>query len=633
MIKKTENKLIANSCLFISGVGGLLGFLYQQALYLALPTMAIAIYLSRLQKEKTQDQIEKIQEDLSFLEQKFNKNVDQVEESLQSLPNNMISYYTERLAPLISQLQSQQKGNQELINTLQKDFRENWQLMTELGQKIDEIDDNFQNRSEIQDLQKIKEVIANIYNKFLKYVTDSTFKEELMNLTQSINNLKNQVDVISKELEKDFITESDLLFIDFVKSDELKQVEAKLIQQFNSYLTNQEFKEYHDQILSLVAKKNQNLATQKMMEELESDLARLQLSIDNFVTIDTLSEIMDDFLSKDDIEDLKNQINELSEKFNKNENLSVLSKIKTILDRLVKQEDLEYLQEQFQVLQHKFNHRPEIILIQKLQEKLEPIIDHNFSSNFGDNQANNSPLEENKLDQTPQFLDLESLNLEEIKSIYPSLIEVNSQNINSISGKNIEKQITFLTNQVNHILALQSEENNNKINNPLLSDDYNLINQHLQDLQSQITVLNESFKNLPSNDQIHGLIRVLSQIDFNNNQFELEQFNLEYMAIIKNLIRAIETSIDLFVTSDQLELIVENLNLLTQQINQLPCVDHIHDLIIALKATATKEELNIVKQDFTSQIKDCVKWQDLTPDHMIKINDQNKPTTTIIDNF
>ena len=151
---KNKNKIIENSCLIASGIGGVLGFLYKQALYVAIPMVSIAIYMSRVEREKYENFCVTIQNELNNLEGRFNSNIDYFEDSLQSLPNNMISYYTQRLAPMINQLQSQQEMNEETISILQKDFRENWQFISDLGKRLDEIDEDFKERSEINDIKK-----------------------------------------------------------------------------------------------------------------------------------------------------------------------------------------------------------------------------------------------------------------------------------------------------------------------------------------------------------------------------------------------------------------------------------------------------------------------------------------------
>ncbi|GEM_PF-4944194 len=668
MWQKNKNTLLENSCLLLAGMGGLLGFLYQQALSVAVPMAAISIYLSRIQREKAHNYIEKLQSDIEHLEGKLNGHLEDFEDSLQSLPNNMINYYTQRLAPLISQLQSQQKISQEKISKIEKDFQENWQFINNLGTHIDEIDEKFQKRSEIKELKNMKEVISNIYHNFRKYVTDTTFQEELINLTQSISSMKGQVDKITKELENqatinnNVITESDLVFYDFVKNDELKKMTENLQQELTKYITNQEFRDYHEQVCSLVAKNN-NSVNKKIMEEIESDIAQLQISINNFVTIDTLSEIMDDFLAKDDIEDLKIQVNQLSEKLNQNENLTVLTKIKTILDRLVKQEDLEYLQEQFQLLQYKFNHRPELNTIEKIKLKLIemnqnflPIVslekENQFLQEFPitreievmkENESNieinnsfdlqvlnNENLDEQTFQKT---IDLDLGNEENLESLIVQ--SSSSAGINSLLLPNIQAQITFLNNQVQHILELQSNQTSIKSGNPLISDDYNLINEHLQDLQAQITVLNEEIKHIPSEQQIEHLTNLLSQVEFlnmtnnleeNSSNMDLNPFNEEYYEILKNLIILMETSMDFFVTSEEMKTLETKIDDLKEKVNEkmdiLPSLEQITDLIIALKAMVTKEELNIVKKEINLQFNDYVKWQDLESDHnkLIKIS-------------
>lgn len=660
MWQKNNNKLLENSCLLLAGVGGLIGFLYQKVLSVAVPMVAVSIYLSRVQREKTQDYIEKLQNEIEHLEGKLNEHLEDFEDSLQSLPNNMINYYTQRLTPLISQLQSQQKISQEKLSKLEKDFQENWQFINDLGVQIEEIEEKFQKRSEIKELKNMKEVISNIYHNFRKYVTDTTFQEELITLTQSLSSMKGQVDKITKEIEtqaminNNVITESDLVFYDFVKNDELKKITENLQQDLTKYITNQEFRDYHEQVCSLVAKNN-NSVNKKIMEEIESDIAQLQISINNFVTIDTLSEIMDDFLSKDDIEDLKSQVNQLSEKLNQNENLTVLTKIRTILDRLVKQEDLEYLQEQFQLLQYKFNHRPELNTMEKIKLKLAEInlnilplekenqflqelpmkgeiqvMKGNESkgeiNNFFDHQDINNENLDDQIFQNMGNLDLgNEENLESL--IVPSSEEdgtINFQGVNNLILPNIQSQITFLNNQVQHILELQSNQTNIRSGNPLISDDYNLINEHLQDLQAQITVLNEGIKHIPSEEKIEYFTTLLTQVEFlnqtnnleeNSPTLELNQFNEEYVEILKNLIILMETSMDFFVTSKDLETLetkIEDLKeKVTEKIDMLPSLEHITDLIIALKVMVTKEELNTVKKEINLQFNDYVKWQDL----------------------
>jgi hypothetical protein len=623
MLTTKKHRIIENICIITSGIGAGVGFFYKQALYAALPVAVIAIYLSRLQREKYEHQIEKNHHDIHHLEEKLNGNVEYFEDAIAALPNNMIGYYTQRLAPLLSQLQSQQKMTQETIATLQKDFRENWQFISDLGKRIDEIDEDFQQRGEMKDIKKIKEVLSTIYQSFHKYVSTSVFQEELINVSQSINSLKNQEDKIIKELaslaqknhlNNNLINEYELRLNDFVKTNNLKQLEEKL----SKYVSNKEFREYHDQICSLM-EQNSYSVDKQIIKEIEGEIAHLQISINNFVTIDTLSDIMEDFLSKKEIEDLENQINQLNDKFNQNENLTVLTKIKNILGSLVKREDLDYLQQQFQEFDYQFHHRPEIQTIEGIQVKIEeinktilpllsmdkpikyinqPLLQTNtnkkekgvfpmnnnydsqnikendqynefdeFESYFEDDLYSEEEIEEAQVDYSLQsqllsnhpifkqnynydqndsyndgyddfYDDNIDYDVNEINSIYdiddpeeidniddiyglneleriqnssPRSVVTKKGNIKEIFIQNIQTQIEFLNNQLNHILEMELTENTYNVSNPLINKDYSLMKEHLQDIQGQITVLNEAVKDLPSREVIDQLTVLLEK--------------------------------------------------------------------------------------------------------------------------
>ncbi|NJN75170.1 MAG: hypothetical protein HC796_01535 [Synechococcaceae cyanobacterium RL_1_2] len=345
-------------------------FLKKPDVKIVAPVTALALLANRANRWQLEQDTIKVSDNI----QQVLGDIEAVEAIVNNLPQQIIDYYTDRLVPVVSTLQSQHRISQDSITSIKETIQEYESLKNEL----DELRAAFHNRGEVEDIEQITEVLENFKVKLEEKTSLTDFQAGIQELasTDDLTKLQTQLDSLSQEFKA---TDHDLEISKLAEQFQLLDSQLKVNYVTSNHLADAleeldrsaAINELSQDLNALQRKIAISGNSSQEVKDLKNSLEKCQNRLNSFVTLDELKSIVGDFVTLEHIQEFKVQLRKIAQNISNKPTVDMSqAHIDGIPAQELNQQIRTLIKEELVSVDQPFETKPELELLADIEQRL-----------------------------------------------------------------------------------------------------------------------------------------------------------------------------------------------------------------------------------------------------------------------